>query len=551
MDYKKKDLTNKVFIGVVENVYDETRKGRIQVRVQSVFNKIPLEHIPWAEPQRSLDGKNFSVPAIGKIVNVIFNNGNIYEPMYIYSQNYNTNLQQKLNDMSDKEYENFASILMDHRTQIYSDDENLRLDYKFNQISLKEDGINIHLKDNNQELHLGHNIANQSVVLGDHFMTWFDGFMQKLLTPTSLIGNIGSPILKPTIDTEIKKYQALRQTFLSQHVKVVDNSGCLDTGEVRKDSPAQDDMTLLNNEKILESKMVDEKLKKKIKDKRIKEFKENENNKPDSNDDAFSDERMKAYEEDTEKYGERDYPEKIEVNIEQTEDITDLFTDNEKASIENTKKIEERKNTPKTKNKDIEVDDSMLYSDIWVGYSGRDADSYEIDKIENEDYGNYTHSSTNSNSKDIKHTAKKRISKDGKEVFNGKLDLDDLVPVDGFLVSEKPKTIYLEKNAAVAWLKLNEDFKKEFNKSISINGKGQDYRTYETQLNYWVQYQNGGNLAARPGTSNHGWGVACDINYHGKGVLSWLEKNAPKYNIYKKVPSENWHWVYTGKTIYS
>jgi len=281
--FKKTDLNNKIFIGVVENVYDEERKGRIQVRVQSLFNNIPSEHIPWAEPQRSLDGKKFSVPAVGKIVNIIFNNGNIYEPQYIYSENYNGNLQDKLNEMSDEEYENFNALLFDHRTQIYSDDTGICLDFSNNRINVNHTDIDIHLKDNDQLLHLGHEMADQSAMLGDHFLEWFDGFMQTLLNPSSLIGNIGAPVLKPQVDSEIMKYQLLRQSFLSEHVKVVDNYNCLKTNydSERFSAPAQDDVTLLNDDKILKSVLVDDEIQKKIMEKRerdVDELIENEQN---------------------------------------------------------------------------------------------------------------------------------------------------------------------------------------------------------------------------------------------------------------------------------
>ena len=103
--FEKKDesyysLLNKLFVGVVEDNKDDKRKGRVRVRVQGVFNDIQLDHIPWASPFRSLDGKSFCVPAIGKIVNVLFNGGDIYDPQYIYSENYNINLQNKLNNLN-------------------------------------------------------------------------------------------------------------------------------------------------------------------------------------------------------------------------------------------------------------------------------------------------------------------------------------------------------------------------------------------------------------------------------------------------------------------
>ena len=37
------------------------------------------------------------------------------------------------------EYKNFVALLFDHRTQIYSDDTELRLDYLYNNIKIKEE----------------------------------------------------------------------------------------------------------------------------------------------------------------------------------------------------------------------------------------------------------------------------------------------------------------------------------------------------------------------------------------------------------------------------
>ena len=63
----------------------------------------------------------------------------------------------------------------------------------------------------------------------------------------------------------------------------------------------------------------------------------------------------------------------------------------------------------------------------------------------------------------------------------------------------------------------------------------------------WQKYQAGtGNLAASPGTSNHGLGLAIDINLSGQGrsskVYKWLANNANNYGWYETVSSEPWHW---------
>jgi hypothetical protein len=65
-----------------------------------------------------------------------------------------------------------------------------------------------------------------------------------------------------------------------------------------------------------------------------------------------------------------------------------------------------------------------------------------------------------------------------------------------------------------------------------------------TQWCAWIKYKSGtGNLAAKPGTSNHGKGSAIDVKNckTGSPVHSWLVKNASKFN-FRPLPSESWHW---------
>lgn len=73
---------------------------------------------------------------------------------------------------------------------------------------------------------------------------------------------------------------------------------------------------------------------------------------------------------------------------------------------------------------------------------------------------------------------------------------------------------------------------------------GLSYRTYAKQLEKYEDFQNGGNLAATPGTSNHGWAVACDMSWRSAAGLSWLQANAAKFGFRADVPSENWHYTY-------
>lgn len=72
------------------------------------------------------------------------------------------------------------------------------------------------------------------------------------------------------------------------------------------------------------------------------------------------------------------------------------------------------------------------------------------------------------------------------------------------------------------------------------------YRTLAKQQEKWENYLNGGNLAALPGTSNHGWAVAVDFTGLTSRALFWLRTNADRFGWVNDVPSENWHYTYQG-----
>ncbi len=80
------------------------------------------------------------------------------------------------------------------------------------------------------------------------------------------------------------------------------------------------------------------------------------------------------------------------------------------------------------------------------------------------------------------------------------------------------------------------------------------YRSYSEQVRLYAEKPS---LAAVPGTSNHGWGVAVDlcggVQSYGTSAYLWMKANAPAYGWVH--PSwaepggsrqEPWHWEYVG-----
>lgn len=72
------------------------------------------------------------------------------------------------------------------------------------------------------------------------------------------------------------------------------------------------------------------------------------------------------------------------------------------------------------------------------------------------------------------------------------------------------------------------------------------YRDYAQQVDLAARkglFSNGG-LAAVPGTSNHGWGMAIDANVNDPRTLAWMRTNAGRFGWVGQIEREPWHWEY-------
>ncbi|WP_405058809.1 peptidoglycan DD-metalloendopeptidase family protein [Kribbella sp. NBC_01505] len=104
-------------------------------------------------------------------------------------------------------------------------------------------------------------------------------------------------------------------------------------------------------------------------------------------------------------------------------------------------------------------------------------------------------------------------------------------------------------DAAAAYLQLAGSFKKAFGKNLCITDS---YRSYQAQVSL---YSRKPSLAALPGTSNHGWGVAVDlcggIDKYNTAQYSWMKSHAPAFGWIHPDWAEQgsnreepWHWEF-------
>jgi len=102
----------------------------------------------------------------------------------------------------------------------------------------------------------------------------------------------------------------------------------------------------------------------------------------------------------------------------------------------------------------------------------------------------------------------------------------------------------VEQKTAEVFLKMRADAAKAGVKITVVSG----FRTMAEQQYlyncYLTKKCNNGNLAAKPGYSNHQSGKALDLNTSSAGVYNWLTANGAKYSFERTVPSEKWHWEY-------
>lgn len=123
-------------------------------------------------------------------------------------------------------------------------------------------------------------------------------------------------------------------------------------------------------------------------------------------------------------------------------------------------------------------------------------------------------------------------------------------------INGSPRKITLGYVGSGEWMRL--DVAKNFlamkkaaaKRGISLSATS-GFRSMAEQRYLYNLYLSGrGNLAARPGYSNHQGGLSMDIggvNGYGTKAFNWLKANAGRYGFRNDVGGEFWHWTYYGR----
>jgi len=127
-------------------------------------------------------------------------------------------------------------------------------------------------------------------------------------------------------------------------------------------------------------------------------------------------------------------------------------------------------------------------------------------------------------------------------------------PVTGY-VNGAPQNIRILPVGGGEWLRTDAALAfKRMQQAAARDGvtltPGSGFRTMEEQRRLYALYLSGeGNLAARPGYSNHQGGIAMDLNGvggYGTRTFQWLANNARRFGFVNDVGGEYWHWTFTG-----
>ena len=125
---------------------------------------------------------------------------------------------------------------------------------------------------------------------------------------------------------------------------------------------------------------------------------------------------------------------------------------------------------------------------------------------------------------------------------NGRLSAGELAPIPGGQLS---------KAAAQSWNAFSRCVKATHGVTVSVNDSyrklgapGDLAKGIWSQWAAWERYQQGGNLAAYPGTSNHGLGLAVDAPWPTQQVIASWGAAFGWSKAWSDAPSESWHFRY-------
>ena len=222
--------SQKTYLGKVVDIKDPLYQGRARIEVFGIFDGIPSDDLPWAEQISGLafggsfGGGNISIPRLGSVVAVEFEDNNYYKINYHYIKEISKDLLTELSE--DNSYDGPQALIYDSEAQpgalkmmytrkkglvfqlgdatIQIDTQNagtnkekLRIVLKLNddEVRMEKQGAKQKVIVKSQNIELGEG-AIEKLVLGSKFLTFFNAHTH----PTG-VGPSGVPVV-PMVDPQ-------------------------------------------------------------------------------------------------------------------------------------------------------------------------------------------------------------------------------------------------------------------------------------------------------------------------------------------------------------
>ena len=212
--------SERTLLGEIVDIRDPLYQGRAKIRVFGFFEDIPIEDLPWAEQIAGLSfgggfgGGNITIPRLGTIVSVHFEEHNYYKMTYHYIKEISPDLLELLKE--DNSYEKTQVLLYDSESEpgplklfytqkqgfvfelgdakLQLDTQNggeLRVILKMGDDQIRMQGGRVIIESGNVDL--GGENPQDRIILGDNFLNFFNSH-----THATAVGPSSPPVIPMT-----------------------------------------------------------------------------------------------------------------------------------------------------------------------------------------------------------------------------------------------------------------------------------------------------------------------------------------------------------------
>lgn len=190
--------SEKVYLGQIVDNKDPLYQGRAKINVFGFFDGIPVEDLPWAEQIAGLSfdgnvgGGSISIPRVGTVVAVHFEENNYYKMTYHYIKEFSPSLLEELKQ--ENSYEGTQSLVYDVGAQpgalkiIYTRRNGLVLQLGDATIQLDtqnagtdKEKLRIKIKMNEDEIRMEKNDGKQKVIINSKNIELGEEAVEKLI----------------------------------------------------------------------------------------------------------------------------------------------------------------------------------------------------------------------------------------------------------------------------------------------------------------------------------------------------------------------------------